>query len=61
MHSSNECRKKSETKEKGEKKKSEKSEKKSKQVENLTLKVLQTIAEHVDQGGGSESESCCSP
>jgi len=60
MHSSSECRKKSETKEKDDKKKSKKSEKKSK-VENLTLKVLQTIAEHVDQGAGTDSESCCSP
>ena len=60
MHSSSECRKKSETKEKDDKKKSKKSEKKGK-VENLTLKVLQTIAEHVDQGAGTDSESCCSP
>ena len=60
VHSSSECRKKSDGKDKAEKEKKKKSEKKNK-VENLTLKVLQTIAEHVDQGAGTDSESCCSP
>jgi len=58
IHTSAECRKNKERKEeKKEKKGSENPKKKGKK--ELTLKVLQTIADHVDNG--DDSESCYSP